>query len=400
MNPHESAIEEYETLDLLTALVDKSLVAYDELTGRYRLLETVRQFSLDRLMESGDGERWRNRHLDHVLALAEEAEAHLTGPDQRAWLVRLEAEHDNLRSALDWSGEDLQGAGRGLRLAAALSRFWYVHGNFAEGRERLACALARDRGTDSALRAQGLNAAGSLAYCQADFEAALLLFEESHALRLELGDRRGIAALMNNLGNVAHAQGDSLRAHAMLEENLALYRQTDDRRGITTSLNNLGIVARDLGDFVEARKLYEESVTICRELGDLRGISYALNNLGTVALDQCDYVAARAFLAESLTLKRQIGDLRGIAESLGRIADLVAEVGAPVRAACLWGATERLRSEIGAPLTPNNGLRNKAQVANCRAALSDAAAFDAALTRGRAMTLEQAIEFALSDAVE
>ncbi len=388
--------EEWQTLDLLTSLADKSLVGAEQHLGatRYRLLETVRQYARDRLLEGGDGEEWRDRHLAHFLSLAEEAAPHLEGADQ-AWLERLEAEHDNMRGALEWSLTASPGPEAGLRLAGAIWWFWFVRGHYAEGRAWLSGLLAAEpAGQSKAARAKALNGAGLLAWRQGELLAARALLEESQAIRRELGDRMGMARSLNNLGLVAWGHRDSARA--LFEECLAIWRELGDRRGIATSLANLGGLAVGQGDYAVARTLLEESLALLRELGNRHIMGITLSNLGIVAHGQGDYAAARTIHEESLAIRREIGDRLGMADSLEELA-AVAALERPDRAARILGATERLREEIGAPLPASRRSRYEGQVATARAAIADEDAFDRAWQEGRSLTLEHAIELALQE---
>jgi predicted ATPase/class 3 adenylate cyclase len=428
-------------LDLLTSLCDKSMVLVEQNDGhyRYRLMETVREYARERLLEKGGDEAVRDRHLDYFLALAEEAEPKLTGAEQAEWLQRLDEEHDNLRSALTWSsGGD---AGSGLRLAGALWWFWYARGYFGEGRSWLSGLLAAAPSAQAAAaRAKALNGAGRLARQQSDYPAAQALLNESLTIQRKLGDRRGIATSLNNLGLMAWDQGDYPSARTLYEESLAIRRELGDRWGIAVSLNNLGGVAFDEGDYVAARALHEESLAIRRELGDRRGIASSLGNLGNVAYAQGHYPVSRALFEESLTISREVGDRQGIGFSLGTLGNVAAAQGdnasaraffkqslairlelgdrwgiaevleglsyvalalaKPGRAIRIDGAAERLRQEIGSPLPSNERPRYDRHVAAARAALGDDVAFGRAWHEGHALTLEQAIELALAETVE
>ena len=243
-----------EVLDLLSSLSDKSLVVAEQKDGhsRYRLLETVRQYAREKLVESGGGEAVRERHRDYFLALAEEAEPKLVGAEQAEWLQRLEEEHENLRAGLDWS---LLAAGSdgGLRLCGALENFWRARGHFSEGREWCSRVLGKAGGENRMPeRANVLNVTGVLAYYQSDYPAARALQEECLAIRRHVGDKRGMASSLNNLGNVAQDQGDYPAARSLHEESLAIVRELGDRRRIAASLGNLGSVARNHGDFPTA----------------------------------------------------------------------------------------------------------------------------------------------------
>jgi predicted ATPase/class 3 adenylate cyclase len=336
-------------LDLLTSLVDKSLVQADEHGNatRYRMLETVRQYARDRLLESGGGERWRDRHLGHFLHLAEEAEPHLTDAQQRAWFNRLETEHDNLRAALGWSSADGGDAARGLALAGALWRFWSVRGYPGEGRGWFAGLLGATSAVAPLVRAKALSGAGVLAREQGDYVAASAQHEESLAIRRALNDPQGIANSLSNLGSVAREEGDFARARALHGESLALRRAAGDLQGIATSLNNLGLLAREQGDYAAARRHYDESLAIDRQIDDRRSIAVSLNNLGGMAFDLGDYAAARELHEESLAIRRELGDRRGIASSLTNLGDVTLELGHHAAAQALIDEGLAIRRELG-----------------------------------------------------
>jgi predicted ATPase/DNA-binding SARP family transcriptional activator len=431
-------IEEWELLDLLTSLSDKSLALYEEREGqgRYNLLETVRQYAGERLEASGEVERVQERHLAYFLALAEQSEPHLRGPEQGMWLARLEGEHDNLRGALGWCQGQEEQAEAGLRLTTALCRFWEVRGYLSAGRAYLTEALSRVGTAErTQARAKALNGAGLLAYYQGDYGTARALHEESLAIKRELGDRQGIAQSLLNLGLMAFSQGDYKAARALSGESLAIHRELGDKRGIAMSLNILGLVADNQGDYGTAKALYEETLAINRELGHKRGISVALCNLGQLARRAGDYAQAHRLLTECLELDRQLGmkggglfgelgrlaadmgdaaqarrwfaqalrehretgQLRDTAEDLEGFARLARLQSDWERAARLWGAAESLREATGTPLTPEEQKEYERDQAAVREALGEAA-FEAAWSAGRAMTMEHAIEEALNAA--
>ena len=425
---------------LLIALIEKSLVIADEDGDRYRMLETVREYAGEKLTASGSADTVRERHRHYFLALAEEAAPKLTGAEQVEWLQRLEAEHDNLRSALDSSvaaGANVEG----LRLCGALPGFWVTRGHFTEGRERCARVLNMSAARQPTReRAKALASAGVLAYFQSDFPATRRLAEECLTIWRELGDRRGMAISLNRLGVLALEEGDFASARTRNEESLAIERELGNLSGIAASLNNLGNVAFEEGEFASAELRYAESLAIARDLGDQIAVATALNNLGTVALEQGNFAgasamheeslairralknrggigrslhnlgivafergefgAARALHDESLAIMQEIGDTKGIAYSLEELAAVVAAFGNSQRAARVFGAAERLREEIGSPLPPIDRPRYDRRVAAARAALGDDAAFDRAWRDGRELTLEQAVELAQEEAVQ
>ena len=431
-------------LDSLASLTDKSLlyaVEGSEGEPRFGMLETIREYATERLETSREAEATRRRHAEHYLALAETAEAGFYGTEQAAWAGRLEAEHDNLRTALGWALESAA-AEVGLRLAGALARFWEAQGHFTEGRRWLEGLLVLPEGggpTTAAIRAKALNGAARLAHRQGDvgraaaladenlalsrelrdrqaigealntrglvaraggeYARAAALFEESLALRRELEDRRGIASALANLGLVARVEGEHRRAQALFEESLALERALGDTWGIANTLNHVGRAAWYQGEYGRARSLFEESVALWRELGNRWGIANSLDNLGRVALGQGDHGRAAALFGESLALRHELGDNLGLAESLEGLAGVAALRGQSERAAGLFGAAEVLRQAIGAPLPPADRPDYERRVTAVRAALGEET-FATGWAAGQALSLEEAIGEALTIAGE
>jgi len=427
-----------EALDLLTSLADKNLVLAETYDGatRYGLLETARHYARDRLRDSGEEVGLQRQHFAYFLTMAEEAEPYLAGSDQQVWLDRLETERDNLRSALSWSSAAGGDAMGGLRLAGAISWFWLVRGYFVEGRGWFSALLAAaPKGQDASVRARALRGAGRLATSQGDYSAAKALRQEGLAIWKELGNREGIAQSVAGLGTIAQIQGDYSSAQALFKEALAIRRELGDRHGIVASLTSLGHSACEQGAYRDARVLLEESLAISRELGDWLNIGDALYHLGTVAYFQGDYPAADARLQESLavrrergfrqgvsgalaalglvahdkgdypnaqtlfrealTIQRELGDRRNLSESLEAFAAVAFALTGPEPAARIWGCVERLRDEIGAPIAPSARPWYDRQVTAARAAMGDDVAFDLAWQEGRAMNLEQAVQYAL-----
>ncbi len=429
-------VEDGEVLDLLTSLIDKSLVAADESEAgfRYRLLETVRQYARERFVESGGTEAIRARHRDYFLALADEADKKLLGAEQADWLRRLEKEHDNLRSALEWSDVEAQEQ-EDLRLCAAMHRFWITRGYLAEGRQWCARIFAKGVPAQPTLEhARALNVAGSLAFHQTDYPAARTLLEQSVALSKVLDHRMGIALALNNLGAVAIEQGDHPTARALYEESLALLRELGDRHvaagvlgnlamlahecgdldaartlsqeslalsrelgdqgRIADALNTLGDVACDLGDLTTAWSLSQESLAIGRELGDRDCIAMSSKNLGTVAFMRGQFGEARSLYRDAMAIRLELGDRLGIARALEGAAAIATAEGNSTAAARTWGAAERLREEIGSPMLPNERSRNHKYATMARQTIADQGAFDRAWGQGRNMPLNEAVELA------
>ncbi|MDQ5853342.1 MAG: tetratricopeptide repeat protein, partial [Chloroflexota bacterium] len=438
-------------LDGLAALVDKSLLRQEEGAGdepRFQMLETIREYALERLAATGEEEALREQHAAYFVALAEQAEPELRGPKQGMWLSRFEQEHDNVRAVLQWALEH-EATETALRLSVSLCRFWQVRGHLSEGYRWLATALSLEEaepggdvqpkiqlpnaatGASGALRAKALLAAAGFVPDRARRRAVLT---ESLQLFRELGDTWGIADALRSLGQVAQQEHDHMRATPLLTESLTLFRELGDKQGCATSLTLLGHMAVEQGDLRRARALYEEALALFRALGDAMGVAWSLTALGEVARLEGDYAAAGTYYAESLALGRELGHKRFVGDALhnlgyvahrqghhaqaaayfleslalfqelehktsiinclaglAAVAVVAAQQPATVRRAVqLFGAAEALREGLGVSLQPADRVEWDRSVAAARAAL-DEATFAAAWAEGRAMTLEQAI---------
>jgi tetratricopeptide (TPR) repeat protein len=449
------------TVQLLFSLAETSLVKEARSRGgrRFGMLETVREYAVEKLGESGQAEEVEREHARYFMTLAERAEPYLTGPDQVDWLDRLENEHDNFRVALRWAREasrraaieserSAEAAEVGLRTAKALNRFWYKRGYIREGREQLAAMLTAtsfDRPQSTIQnpkpkiekpRAAAFLCAGILAHLQGEYSVARALYDESLAIRRELDDKKGIAEVLGQLsmlageqgdhqtalalekeclvilqeindtaglagsltrlGIAAYEQGDYVTARTNFEESLALHRARDDRRGIAFMLNNLGILANVQGDHLTARTFFEEGLTIWREFGDQMGISHALNQLAVVAHELGDYRTARDLQQESLIIRRKAGSTIHLIENLVGLGRLGAAVGDPQRGARLLGATARLWE--AQEIEPERDLRRqyKLGLTSTRSQLGEED-FERTWAEGQAMTMEEAIAYALEE---
>ncbi len=247
-----------EVMDALSNLVDKSLVMVDSsLAGqRYRFLETIRQYAYQKLGEAGEANRVRDNHLDYFMGWVELNAAHLSGPNQVAWLDSFAADHDNIRSALEWSHSSPDRIRQGLRLAAACGRFWRLHGDFSEGRERLNTLLRLSDPQDRTNpRAWALLWSANLAYLQSDYPALQALAQEGLQICRQLGPagKQGVARALNLLGELATEVGDYQTAATLIEDSLNVYRSLNEKRGIAEMLMRLGWAAMRAGDYPRAR---------------------------------------------------------------------------------------------------------------------------------------------------
>lgn len=395
-------VEDWEVLDLLTGLVDKSLVVYEEQngTGRYRLLETVRQYAAEKLSASGVAavKTARERHREQFRQLAQQAGAHLDGPEQIPWLDRLEVEHDNLRAALDDCAADPQGADTGLRIAAALRRFWHTRGYLTEGRDRYRTLLARAEAQElTPSRAAALEGAGILAFWQGDYEAARIAHEESLRIRRQHGDIAGIVTSLIELACVVREQGEQEAAETMFQEALAVNLDVRDRREEGRATMNLAISSFARGDYETARVRGENALTMLREVGDPRLIAFCLFVLGMIAVLQGDVAAARAHLTDGVGLALELRDAITAYTCLMGFALLFLARQQPLQTARLLGAEHAQRRGLGASLNRTAARVLEQVPPKVRAVLGDEA-FTAAWDEGQAMSLSQAISYALTEA--
>jgi DNA-binding CsgD family transcriptional regulator len=411
----------------LGALVDHSLIrlAAEEDAARYEMLETIREFGLEQLAAAGETASTRSRHGWWCLELAEAAEPAIAGPNQAGELARLDAEADNLRAALDWfvaAGD----AAAAVRLTVALWRPWEIRGRPREMHDWLERALATAGAVPPELRARALNNLGNV-LLDLDDPAAAGRYEQSLAIRREIGDRAGIADTLNNLGLLALARGRFAEAEQRLEESLSLRREQGDRAGEALALSNLGDVASAAGDFGRGWDLHERALAIRHGLGQPRMIGYSEHNLGEAAIGRGDLaVAAELFdralgrfeaigdwvgatlvhhqrgllalragdlpraaaeLAEALPRRWEIGDRRGAAATLAGLAATAAASGNGERAGRLLGAAESLWEATGPPTS----VIERQGRERVLAAVHGLPAVEAARRAGRVLPIEEAI---------
>jgi predicted ATPase/DNA-binding SARP family transcriptional activator/DNA-binding CsgD family transcriptional regulator len=428
-------IQEEDVLELLTILVEKSLVVAEESWergARYRLLEPIGQYAREKLEANEQAEALRSQHAWFFFALAVEAEPELKGPRQTEWLDRLETEHDNLRAALSWAlGRE---SDLGPRMAGALCLFWYTRGYLSEGTTYLEAVASSDT-VPATVRARALTGLGWIAEPQGDYERARVAYEESLELFRRSSDKRGVANALGDLGSLALDRGDYQQATSLLEESLTLHRELGSREDIIGILDSLGVLASAKGDPQRSISFFSEALVLSRGIGNVRRTATSLGNLGITMLVYGDPDRAAVLLDESLASFREIGDNSNIAISLmhsafaalirgdhervrvlsdeslellqraedrQHIADCLEIMaggagarGRAQRAARLWGAAEALREEIGVLLQPENRKVLDPFLAAARSSLGEAA-WQVALAEGRAMMPEQAIEYALS----
>ena len=377
-------------LDGVQRLLDSNLIfesKHPDGEMRLLMLETIREYGQACLASSGEAEATRQAHAEYYFALAEEAELRLISAEQLQWLDRLEQEHDHLRAALSWLLEKEQ-IELVLRLGRTLWPFWVQHDHLREGQRWLEKALNASSSVMTPVRAKALHAAASMAYYGGDLNRAAELCEEGLKLDRELGDKRGIAYALHGLGHIARTKGNYTALRALCEESLPLLQELGDpyQIGGVLYLSAYGFHAQ--GDDTRACAVANESLALAREVGERQRVADVLHALGLFAYTQGDYAAARTFYEESLIISRTVGEKWVAALCLVGLGAVVAAEGEPARAACLWGAAETLRTELGAFIPHAEQVPYESSMSTVRAQLSEDI-FSSAWAEGRTMSLEQ-----------
>ena len=425
-----------ETADRLEALALRSLVQRALSAGgepRFTLLSVIREYAAERL-DAADREPVARAHATHFVQLARMAEPRLFGAEQPLWLEKLEADYENFRGAFRWLVAQ-RSTDEAQALAGALRQFWMVTGRWREGREWLATALSLEPERQIPARATALHAAAHLAALQNAYDDAERLYGDSLTLHRSLGDASGEALCLYGLGNTALARAEYPRAQALYrdalglfkelendervaatlaqlgiaaemegsheaaralqEESLAVRRRLGDRGGMASTLNNLGNLARGLGDLEAAARYYGESLALCRALGHRLGIGTLSINLALIQIDRAKPAQARALLAESAAIYADLGHARGLAWCLPAAASLAAADGNDDGAAELFGAAAAHLRSTGAILSPAERAAYASREDAVRSRVGSVR-FGDAYERGRALTLDEAVERAVS----
>jgi len=427
-----------DIFELMSSLVDKSLIQQRQQNDdepRFRMLETIREYSIERLQQSDEEASTKRAHAAYCLVLAEEGNPELGEPERAAWLTRCDIEHDDFRAALDFlfQTRDLDW---GFRFCIALFRFWDMREHSAEGRARLEQILElagseypRERAKTSHFlgaftTAQGdfaaatrfleqsrsiyetlndpsgiaisLNASAIMARDCGDYTAAQINFEKSLAYWRTIGDRGATARCLHNLGNVSKIRGDYARARLALGEAMQLFEELGDDSGAAWALNQQGDVAREQGDLRGARALYERALFAFRSAGDRWGQARSLADLGTIACELGEHSAAFANFRESLDIFTSLEHRRGIARVLEGLACFASAKGDARRALSVVAAASHLRQLVSAPLPPAEQSKLDQKLLSGWQQLGETEG-KKAWTEGYGMTMENAIRHALAD---
>lgn len=380
-------------LDLIGSLLDKNMLMAavgDEGDPRIGMLDSMRDYAEERLLESGEAEQLRCRHAEHYLALAEEAEPHLVGPDAQLWSRRLRSERDNYRLALEWGLEhDVE---LGLKLASSLWRFWEWHNGIVEAHGWLTGLLAAPTRSSPA-RAAALLASSRAACYLGDYASARAWIEEALPILDGLDDQRLRASAVNDLGALALCEDDYPRAALLMRESLEVKRSLGDEWLIAKALGNLGLVADYEGDHTRAYALHEESLSLFEKLDEQMGAAIELGNLAHAAMHLGRYREALQRQLQSLRMFHEIGDADGSAECVERLAALADLEGSSPEAARLLGLAAALRERAGTTRAAPE-RREVDEILRTTKERLDAATFDAEWHTGQTMTIEEATELA------
>jgi predicted ATPase/class 3 adenylate cyclase len=386
-----------EVLDGLSALVDQSLVRQEESPNgemRFLMLETIREYATERLAESGEEEEIRRRHAEHFQDLAEEAEHHLTREDRIFWLARLDAEHDNLRAALDWA-ERTEDVDTGLRTAAAIWRFWLQRGHLSEGRARLERLLSiPGTGARDPVRARALGALGGITYWQNDYPPTRAAYQEAVDIAREIGDAKLLAATLLDLSYIPYLEKDPQAAEPILREGLTFAEEAGDRvltADYWSSIAFLEVVKGNPAAAIEPRRT---ALEILRKEGAVWKLGDLLTGQAMITREVGDLEAAKAYLREALEMSGQAKDTLSISMALTSFAILANDERHHARAARLVGAAARIRHEVGGGIPPELGGRWGDPDEDTRRALGDEA-YRQARAEGYAMDNEMAVAYAL-----
>jgi hypothetical protein len=386
-----------DVLEGLTVLAENSLVqasSGSEGDLRFGMLQTIREFGLERLEAEDDRAAIERRHAEWFLRLAEEAEPKLRGPQLGQCLISLQVEHENLRAALSWAVERDQGE-IGLRIVGALWRFWHLAGHLSEGRRWADAVLALPSAAGrTVVRARALAAAGGLAYWQNDMPTVRDAYEEAMAISWELGDEVSVAESTYNLAFVYGLVPTKAESRRLFLESREMFERLGNPVGVADTLWALAMLTGLTGDPQSARRQADESVCLHRELGDAFGLVDALQEQGKAALELGEFEFARSSFLETLEGLAPIGYRTGVAIALDALAALEIRLGRPVRGLRLAGAAEALKESAGGQVPPEFAYPDPRPAAG---AVLSAERIASAWDEGRIMSLEEAVAYARED---
>jgi tetratricopeptide (TPR) repeat protein len=384
-------------LPLMTRLIEKSMVVAQTQgpETRYYTLMTLREYAHEKLVETGELENIRDRHLEYFADATERAQPLFRGPHVKDWRDRFERDNDNIRAALQWSLRADQ-ASNGLRLAGALEDFWRIGGHLTEGRQWLGAVLSAAAADRSSARARALFGAGRLAWGQGDFTRATELMEAALEIFRDLGHKWGIARSLMEIGLHAMARNEADRAASLAEESLSLSREIGDDYALGYALMMKAIVVEHAGDQIRAEELFKEALGVRRRIGHQFGIVNALRCLGNLALREQRYAAAKTYYKESTQIAWNSGEMYVLPSSLEALGAVAVGTGSLDRAARIFAAAKRIRNLLSVPPI----AWEKSIVDDALRILAASIAPDRLRSlsqQGAGLTFEQAVSEALED---
>ena len=359
------------TLPILASLVNKSFLRVLP-NGRYDRHPLVFEFCLEKLEKLDDAQSVYEQHAEFFLELAEEARPHLEGKEQAQWFMRLEADHENLLTVLDWSLEKGK-IETGLSLAVAIGVFWSLRGHYQLGRTRFRQLLEQPLANKyPRLRIEALVHNGDFARYQSDYEEAEKLYKEGLTIAQKIGHKRMLTRSATGLGWIAQIQGDYKEAEKLFIESLELSKEIDYRQGIATSFVNLGSLAVKQSNYSKAETLYKESLAINREMGDKKEIAVSLASLGHVADYQSNYNEAKRYYEASLILSRELGDKQAIGSATNDLGLIHNYQGRYSEAEKLYKESLTISKELGDQLGVAQSLGNLGHILRNQGKYSEA----------------------------
>jgi predicted ATPase/class 3 adenylate cyclase len=384
-------VAEQDVLELLTGLVEKSLVAMDAEGGRYRLLETVRQYAHERSSEAGEHDAARARQLAFYLALTEQARLELHGPEQVTWLKRLDLERENVLAAHAWCDCAPDGAELGLRLVFAVKPYWVNRGLLGLGLRVTVEALARAGAQERAFaRCRGLGDAGQFCCFMGRYVEAQGYLQESLAIAREIGDKQSVAGVLQPLGMASLGQGDTESAGLYFEEAVDLARELADNRELAAAIIALAQLHRVEGHLDLAEPLYGNALALARELGDQEIVAIGLLNLAMVSIGRASGERAAPMLLEVMAIAKDIGSQPAGQCALEVCAGLCASLEQWKQGARLYGAAEAQAERSGLQRDAVDEAFLTPLMAKIRIAMTDDE-YAVAESAGRGMAYDEAL---------
>src|SRR5258706_10870727 len=443
----EAIYPDLDALNLLTQLINKSLVVVDEESEetRYYLLETIRQYARDKLLEAGESEQIRNHHLDFFLKFAEDAEPKIDTPEAVLWMRRLESDYDNFRTALEWALENNIEAA--LRLVSALQPSWVRRGHMVEGYRWVNDALAKAEtlsileyeasDLQKKIQANAWIALANLLLNLGDNDQVILACEKCLTFALPLGDKRLTALALTYelygklysgdtewastkadeilaaaresgdrylIGLALAASGDAMAtikrdfagSHVNLKEGITLLKESGNLWGLSMGVMSLGITAKFLGDYDEARLQFAACIPAFREIGDQHRVTMCQSELAHLERYEGHFEQAASIYRQTIPVWQKLGHRAAVAHQLECLAIIAKVSEQDPRAAQLFGAAEALRAEIHIAMTAEERVEYDREITDLRTGMEEKA-FNSNWAEGRTLTMDQAIQFALSE---